>query len=119
MDPDVVAQLEEQLRELTDMLSRQTSAMNAQMDAMNKVAGSAKSASDSMRNNSQTNTTATTKYAEAQEKATTQTGKTEIASKALAAGFRNTQCLSKLGYWSFRFIRKFIAECRTRHGKIW
>jgi hypothetical protein len=87
MDPDVVAQLEEQLRELTDMLSRQTSAMNAQMDAMNKVAGSAKSASDSMRNNSQTSTTATTKYAEAQEKATTQTGKSEIASKALAAGF--------------------------------
>jgi hypothetical protein len=87
MDPDVVAQLEEQLRELTDMLSRQTSAMNAQMDAMNKVAGSAKSASDSMRNNSQTNTTTTTKYAEAQEKATAQTGKSEIASKALAAGF--------------------------------
>ncbi len=87
MDPDVVAQLEEQLRELTDMLSRQTSAMNAQMDAMNKVAGSAKSASDSMRNNSQTSTTSTTKYAEAQEKATTQTGKSEIASKALAASF--------------------------------
>jgi hypothetical protein len=87
MDPDVVAQLEEQLRELTDMLSRQTSAMNAQMDAMNKVAGSAKSASDSMRSNSQTSTTSTTKYAEAQEKATVQTNKSEVASKALAAGF--------------------------------
>ena len=87
MDPEVIAQLEEQLRELTDLLANQNSIMQSQMDAMNKVAGSASSAASATRKNTESSGQATTKYTEAQEKAATASGKSEVASKALAAGF--------------------------------
>lgn len=87
MDPEVIAQLEAQLIELTEMLARQTSMMGGQMDAMGRVSSSANKASDAIKTNSATSTTSITKYAEAQEKAAMATGKSEIASKALAATF--------------------------------
>jgi uncharacterized protein (TIGR02594 family) len=85
MDPEVVAQLEQQLRELSDMIANQNSMMKNQMDAMNKMGASAQAAGNSIKNSSEKSSTANTKYAEAQEKATAQTSKSEIASKALAA----------------------------------
>lgn len=65
MDPEIIAQLEEQLRELTDTISRQTSMMGEQIAAMNKMAGSASSNAKATTGAAQ----ATTKYQEAQQKA--------------------------------------------------
>lgn len=86
MDPEVIAQLEEQLRELTEMLSRQNSVMNDQISAMNKMAASTKAATDSTTKNTAANNQSSTKYAEAQAKATTETEKGAVATKALNAG---------------------------------
>ncbi len=86
MDPEVIAQLEAQLRELSEMIANQNSMMKSQMDAMNKMSSSTTAAGNSIKSSTEKTTTSNTKYAEAQEKATTQTGKSEAASKALAAG---------------------------------
>lgn len=86
MDPEVIAQLEEQFRELTEMLIKQNSMMGDQIDAMNKMASSTKAATDTTNKNSANSTQATTKYAEAQAKASIETTKSATASKALAAG---------------------------------
>lgn len=86
MDPEVIAQLEEQLRELTEMLAQQNSMMGDQISAMNRMGSSAKSAADATNKNTNTSNQATTKYAEAQAKASAETEKSAVASKALAAG---------------------------------
>lgn len=85
MDPEVIAQLEAQLRELSDMIANQNSMMKNQMDAMNKMGSSARSAGESIKTSAERSSTSNTKYAEAQEKAIAQVSKSEIAGKALAA----------------------------------
>lgn len=81
MDPEIIAQLEEQLRELTDTISKQTSMMGQQMDAMNKMAGSASSNAKATAGATQT----TTKYQEAQQKAYDEQEKTGQSLRRLDA----------------------------------
>lgn len=86
MDPEVIAQLEEQLREFTEMLSRQNSVMGDQITAMNKMATSMKGATDATNKNSLNNNQVMSKYAEAQLRAAMETDKSTVAMKGLNAG---------------------------------
>lgn len=82
MDPEVIAQLEEQLRNLTDMLSQQNSMMATQMNAMKNGANGTANA---FKNASQAVNQSATKYAEAQAKAAETSEKWSTAAK-LSAG---------------------------------
>lgn len=81
MDPEVIAQLEEQLRNLTDMLSQQNSMMANQMNAMKNGANGTANA---FKNASQAVNQSATKYAEAQAKAAETSEKWSTAAKVSA-----------------------------------
>jgi LysM repeat protein len=82
MDPEVIAQLEEQLRLMNELLTQQNSMMAAQMGAMQNAGGKLNAAAGSFAKGLGANQQVTTKYAEAQAKAAESSEKWDKAAKA-------------------------------------
>lgn len=82
MDPEVIAQLEEQLRMMNELLAQQNSMMAAQMGAMKNAGVKFNSAYGGFNNSLTAGAQANTKYAEAQAKAAESSEKWDKAAKA-------------------------------------
>ena len=82
MDPEVIAQLEEQLRLMNELLAQQNSMMAAQMGAMKTAGGKLNAAAGGFAKGMGANEQANTKYAEAQAKAAESSEKWDKAARA-------------------------------------
>jgi|688.fasta_scaffold38737_2 predicted chitinase/LysM repeat protein len=82
MDPEVIAQLEEQLRMMNELLAQQNSMMAAQMGAMKTAGGKLNAAAGGFAKGMGANEQANTKYAEAQAKAAESSEKWDKAARA-------------------------------------
>jgi predicted chitinase/LysM repeat protein len=81
MDPEVIAQLEEQLRMMNELLTQQNSMMAAQMGAMKNAGGKLNAAAGGFAKGIGVNEQANTKYAEAQAKAAESSEKWDKAAR--------------------------------------
>ena len=81
MDPEVIAQLEEQLRMMNELLTQQNSMMAAQMGAMKNAGGKLNTAAGGFAKGLGVNEQANTKYAEAQAKAAESSEKWDKAAR--------------------------------------
>lgn len=82
MDPEVIAQIEEQLRQMNELLAQQNSMMANQLGAMKLMGGKMGTAASGFNANLQAGSQATTKYTEAQAKAAESSEKWDKAAKA-------------------------------------
>ena len=82
MDPEVIAQIEEQLRQMNELLAQQNAMMANQLGAMKMTGSKMGAAATGFNTNLQSGAQAATKYSEAQAKAAESSEKWDRAAKA-------------------------------------